>query len=796
MDSGSTIAFNLTRVPEQWREFTERSLRAWKAKSFSMRRMLGGKSGAVVMLVEIVLPEFGGQAILKLSHDSLGEERERQEQARSVSSSLARRIPRIEQFNDAEESHSALLMAVAGRGLLETEVMANARGGPLNLASQKVSTSLLTEWNASPSFAGEGIRADALLAEWLEYRIGADSRVPDVLWKLLHISPDSETFRYDGVDYPNPYGFSNPAFPGSSIELFPSRGRMHGDLHAENILIRGKQIDEYYFIDFSFFRQDAPLFFDHAYLELHLLFVLRETATHERWNRLLRSLVGLNDTQSVQKNVLDQDDHGLLWTVAMIRAEVFRWIDTNAPNRLEDLKKQILLSRIAAGLNFANKRSLAEDAALSEKKKVFSFLYAASAAKELFDYCKLRVKSDGPVARPEIEIPAPSGNAWRNVWDTCGGFDGRRGAYVLLAGPDVGRLPQVSRTQLGRLPWSLVIDFDPVGPLGALVASAGAALKHRRGVHLAFPHQAITVEFGTGTCWLFADAEPSADKLKSASHFPQWRQRTLPTLRKIASEMRKVTVPQPTYLVVLGESVDPQRLAYTVTTLEDGIGDTLEICVVSKSEDDPTYAAVCDVSGTVRNIICDWRDLALGVHEMLGDSSDQSGTWIPVRDPSTKSIRREQIDPVDVALYGETIEIVPAGLAIYQQDNTDVSDFLKGNTITWRELDLHLDVDRDITKGATGALQRVRTMLAASPTDSFAIEHTPGAGGTTVARRLAWDLRDEYPCIILKSFTENTPDFLEAIFQRSNLPLFIVAEALKWTRILGPVGKLESGRSV
>jgi hypothetical protein len=260
--------------------------------------------------------------------------------------------------------------------------MASARGPRLNLAGQKISSSLLTQWNQSPSFAGGVIRADALLAEWLEHKIGARSRVPDVLLKLLHLPPDCDTFRFSGIDYPNPYGFSKPNFSGSCIELFPGRGRIHGDLHAENILISGLDIEDYYFIDFSFFRADAPLFFDHAYLELHLLLVQRETATHERWHRLCRSLVGLNDTKTVEKKVLDHDDHGLLWTVGMIRAEIFRWINEMFPNRLEDLKKQVLLSRVAAGLNFANKRSLADNVALSDKKKFFGLLYAATAARE------------------------------------------------------------------------------------------------------------------------------------------------------------------------------------------------------------------------------------------------------------------------------------------------------------------------------------------------------------------------------------------------------------------------------
>lgn len=89
------------------------------------------------MLVDIKTPGHDGQAILKLSDgEPLHVERERQEQARSASTDLARRIPDVAHAY-AEQSRSALLMTVAGRGLLETETMANAAGARLNLASQK-----------------------------------------------------------------------------------------------------------------------------------------------------------------------------------------------------------------------------------------------------------------------------------------------------------------------------------------------------------------------------------------------------------------------------------------------------------------------------------------------------------------------------------------------------------------------------------------------------------------------------------------------------------------------------------
>ena len=508
-----------------------------------------------------------------------------------------------------------------------------------------------------------------------------------------------------------------------------------------------------------------------------MLLDARESVTHQRWHRLCQSLALLEVPRDAS-TAADTDDHGLLWTVGMNRAEINRWIEKEYPQRREDLKKQNLLSRIAVGLNFANKRRLAPDSAQSSKKSFFALLYAATVAKKLFDYCQLPIPNDGPVANPEAEVPQPSGNEWREVWNTCASFDARHAAYVLIVGSEAGKLPSHAREMIGRLPWSLVIDFDRAGPSGDLLRDAKPILQRNRSFREVFPHQTVTVDFDSGVCWLFADGDATGINAE-ATPPPKWRQHTLPRLRVLASTLHRETTPRPVYLIVLGRSINRAQLRNTFTALEEVMGEAFDTLVISSDEGDDTHAALAQEAASVRNVVCEWSDLALGLHQMLGDATKARSLWIPVRDPTSKALRREPVNPEDVALYSNTIEIVPASGSAHGNDNVDdeIADFLHGNTITWQELDLHRDVDRDINRGPNNVVQRLRTLLGGSPTDSFAIEHSPGAGGTTVARRIAWELRDDFPSVIVKTYTENTVEVIEALFQRSNLPLLIVAEA-------------------
>ena len=778
MNSETAIStLDVSKVPSQWHDFLCRALSAWKATTFSVRGTLGGQSGSEIMLVEIRTAKHDGLGILKLSEqDQANNEASRQEEARSLAPALFARIPQIT-HHFAKDVRSGFLMTVAGGGLLEAQVMATASGGPLNLASQTVSASLLSEWNPKPVFDGKPVAANTLLREWLGDRLEPAGRIPDVLRDVLHVSPDCTAFRYDGKDYPNPYGFTIPTFLGNQIEVSTARGLMHGDLHTGNILISGpRQIDNYYFIDFAHFKDQTPLFFDHAYLELSLLLNAREGVTHQRWHRLCQPLAHLADPQEAN-TALDTDDGGLLWTVGLVRAEICKWIKKTYPQRMEDLKKQFLLSRIAVGLNFANKRSLATDPALSNKKKFFALLYAATAAKRLFDYCHLSVSADGANVNPEGEIPQPSGNEWRQVWEACGGFDARRAAYVLIVGPEAARLPAHAHKILGRLPWSLIIDFDRATIKGELLRNAKPMLQRNRSFTEIYPHQTRTIKFASGACWLFANGDATGTEPEPLP-VSKWRQQTLPRLRDLASALHRETAPRPVYLVVLGRLINHTQLRNTFTALEEQMGGAFDTIVVSPHDNDDTHDALAQETTAIQNVVCDWRDFALGLHQMLGDGTEGRSCWIPVRNTASKTVRRELVSAEDLALYSGTIEIVPASGSAYGNDNPDdeVDDFLRGNTIAWRELDLHRDIDRDVNRGPNGVIQRLRQLLGASPTASFAIEHSPGAGGTTVARRIVWELRDDFPCVILKTYTDDTGEVINALFRRSNLPLLIVVD--------------------
>jgi tetratricopeptide (TPR) repeat protein len=730
-----------------------------------------------VYLVNVETPQHAGQGVLKVAKgEGLSDEASRQELARAKAPNLESRLPAItHQFKG--DGVSALLLTVAGGGLLEAETIATADHARLSVALQKTSESLLIEWNANCIF-GETVSPMAIMEEWLGRRLAPSGRLREVVRECLSGDYASPGFRFGGVDYPNPYGFSDQDFAGNSTALSPGRGLVHGDLHGENILVNGANPMAYFFIDFAQFSADAPLFFDHAYLEVHLLLAQREAVTVQRWQTICSDLSGITRPQDAVR-ASNSEDEGLLRTLGMLREPCERWAKSKFPQRREDLKKQLLLARIAAGINYASKRAFSGESAALKKTRFLCFLYAAEAAREFFKYCKIAVPSDGPVARPEGEAVVPTSDQWRKAWTECEGFPSDYGTYILAAGPDVAELAEHTLATVSRLPWAMVIDFGTEGPIGKFPSTAIPIILKRRLITQAYPHQAAAIDIQSSACWYFADSAPDAGTQESSP--ATWRRNTLSGIRNIVDQLRRATVPMPVFLLVLGDKFDAAKLRNVFTTVEEAAGGSLRTVVVSTAVENAPYDSLRIETDDVVRVDCTISDFALGVHQMLGDEVGADSLWVPVRRVKDKTVSLMRLEDRDAARFSGAVRVVPANGSAFQEhhDGGEVADFLRGNVISWHDLDLHRDVDRD---ASIEALSRLRKLLSGSPSESFAIEHSPGAGGTTLARRLAWSLRNEFPCVVIEAFSDGAIEDIDYLFRLTNLPVLVIAEA---TRVAG-----------
>jgi hypothetical protein len=748
---------------------------AWSCEHILSRRQLSGKSGDRLHLVDIRLADFDGQAILKISTNDLAPEKERQVRALELSGAFgASHFPRVIRY-EKFDGWSALLMTVAGSGLLFTNLFSSINKSSFRLsAAQKINEGILNQWNSGAALAKTESTACSLLQQWLGDRIGPNSRLPSLIDELYGASGDSKGFDLYGNRFPNPFAFvmSDDA-RSANAKLIPICGFTHGDFHGGNVLVREypSAPSEFYIIDFDSFEESRPLLFDNAYFELSYLLKQREDSVLDRWIPLLASLENVEETSVVTASLKDSEDHGHVWCAALMRSTVDSWGSRAFAERKEDFTKQKLLARVAVGLNFAQKTHLDSGAHKSIKLKEFAFLYAASNLRNFLRFTRLADKTAYVSVNRESKNPKSTSSSWRDVWDECDSFNEDRNAFVLICGPKLGSESDYCRSALAQIPWSLVLDFDPQSDNGRFLGSARGPLSQRRGFHLVIPGQKPAMTFAKAVCWLMADGwAERPDSIKST--LPDWRRSVVPSVRAIAQSLKLEIAPKPIKIVILGEGIEAPKLRAVCAAMEEALPGA-RVVVVTNGNADAAFDHIEEEVSQIRRVKCSYSDLSLGLHRMFGEIPDDGEVYTPIRDAKSGEISRLKLEPARIALLSESFELVHDGAARESDRSAEVSDFFRGNTITWRELDLGVDVPREVTAALQDQLiQRASKSRVAA----FALEHTPGAGGTTVARRIAWSLRNSYPTVVLHRYIETTAELLDWLSQATNLPVLVVIE--------------------
>lgn len=379
------------------------------------RQLSGGKSGALVFVADIHSAGFTGQAILKLDRANDSAEQEAHEaelHGRAIEDApdfAANHLPKLLHALHHGDQF-AILSTIAGRGLEYAEPWTDCAFEQQMPAASQLSRELLEDWNPDYRLAEGMHMPQQLLQAWLAHRLdpAAGGRVQRFMLEECGLAAEEPSIVFEGHWYPNPLTFA------LGLREIPERlrlraitGHSHGDLHGLNLLVSPASPSRfnYHLIDLADYESGQFLFFDHAYFEFAYLLTARGAATASDWETILARLSRFD---SLEEGRLRADELGLIQIVGAMRAEVSEWIERHEADRLSYMENQLLLARVAAGLNFANKQM---PAAARQK----AFIYAAT---NLKDYLKLNrldwpkhgqpflLQADTPTATNGIQ-PAP-----------------------------------------------------------------------------------------------------------------------------------------------------------------------------------------------------------------------------------------------------------------------------------------------------------------------------------------------------------------------------------------------------
>ena len=346
---------------------------------------------------------------------------------------------------------------------------------------------------------------------------------------------------------------------------------------------------------------------------------------------------------------------------------------------------------------------------------------------------------------------AQSDPAWEVFLREVHHFDTSR-HYFLVA----TRLPRDSMIDLspiGLVPWAAAFDFDPDSDSSGLLASVKSLLQERRSVHLVTMRDRPTLNLRTGTYWVFTRGLAGRDTVELGK-WQAWQRAFGAALNEQLIRLASACAPAPVTIVTL--CYDPEISRHLRTLLEATLAafGNLSNSVIVAEDTAPLMDVAADVEGTP--VEMPLHQFCSGLNSTFATSPQWNARATSLPSSSGAPLL---VSSKDQRWLEEEVEIVTleSGQAP-PMDRTIGRDFLQGNEASWYELGLHSDVERDLTSKVH---RQIRNDFESRKTTRINLYHAPGAGGTTVAKRLVWDFHREHPCMMLRS--TNPPETADRV---------------------------------
>ena len=330
--------------------------------------------------------------------------------------------------------------------------------------------------------------------------------------------------------------------------------------------------------------------------------------------------------------------------------------------------------------------------------------------------------------------------SWHQLFEAVHRFES--GTTYLLAVDRISSEMAKPVHALGLPPWRAVIDFDPDSETSGFLSRIAGTLSSHRVIHRVVRRQ-YDVQPEPGTHWFFARGLSGRQDTVSEGDYRTWLRAYKKELGLQLERVAGAVSPSPVVALILWSEVSLRNhLRTLMEELYGAFTEALEIVLVAS--DETSFAGVVeDVGATF--VRMNLRSLCNGVAVHYADlhGGDDERYILP-----SSSGAPVEVEADDWLWLSEDLDLVHRSIGLAGDD--DAKEYRRGADITWRNLHLHHDCDRDITPMVRS---QVEADLRRRQTVRINIYHAPGSGGTTVGRRVAWDLHNTFPVGILRRCT-------------------------------------------
>lgn len=331
-------------------------------------------------------------------------------------------------------------------------------------------------------------------------------------------------------------------------------------------------------------------------------------------------------------------------------------------------------------------------------------------------------------------------DSWRQFLEAVHRFE-QGTTYLLAVDPIFSKTPALVHA-LGLPPWRAVIDFDPNSETSGFLSRVAGTLGSHRAIHRVVRRQ-YDVQPEPGTHWFFARGLSGLQETVSEGDYMTWLKGYKQELGRQLERVAGAVSPSPVVALILWSDVRLRsHLRTLMEELHGAFGEAVEIVIVTN--DEPSFTELAEDMGATF-VRMSLRSLCNGVAVHYADlhGGDDERYILPSSSGAPVEVKTD-----DWLWLSEDLDLVHESIGLAGDD--DAKEYRRGADITWRNLHLQHDCDRDITPMVRS---QVEADLRKRQTVRINIYHAPGSGGTTVGRRVAWDLRNTFPAGILRSCT-------------------------------------------
>lgn len=346
-----------------------------------LQALAGGWSGAILYLVSAASRRSDRVEHYILKLDRTGKKTRADEITRHITALshappdfAQHRMPALALDRVQTDEAVAIFYAIAGQSLHEYRPLSRyTRQHQLETIFQTTNDVLLKEWNAQATF-DQAVYPQQLLERWLGFRLKPGQKIERFLADVCRCPPDAAGLLIQGDVFPNPLAYARDAERwGQARPIDAFSGFIHGDLNTNNVLVRfasnQRDLDGYYLIDFALFKEGIPLLYDQRYLEMsYLILNLGEVSL----GKMADLVTHFAETDLPDPNQVPVELAGTCAVVGSARQAFDTWVRESHPSLLDDLWGQYWLAGVAAGLSYAHKAGMRDEA------RLLGLIYAAA----------------------------------------------------------------------------------------------------------------------------------------------------------------------------------------------------------------------------------------------------------------------------------------------------------------------------------------------------------------------------------------------------------------------------------